>query len=201
MVKMKKFMYFGIFFFLIFLSYYSSAGECEYGILKAWVKTLDENGRWSEWENATVHKTLKIHEPFKIKAKIKTKIEVPWLHLWLEEAGGTKVYEVVEGESGIGIYEDVISVNNVPQGWNNTYEWTVRPTGNWTDGVAPLNIKAQFSTMKDDKFVEFTVIVAYIESEEWKENKERNITADFIILIIISLLINAGFICRQKRKI
>lgn len=199
---MKKFLCSGIFFFLIFLPYFSEGGECEYGVLKAWVKTLNENGEWGEWENATVYKTLKIHEPFKIKAEIKTKIEIPWFHLWLEEAGETRVYEVVEGESGIGIYGKVISVNNVPEGWSNTYEWIIRPTGNWTNGIAPLNIKAQFSTMEDDEFIEFTVIVAYIESEEWNKPEEGNTTAGFIfILIITSLLINAGFTCMQKRKI
>lgn len=179
----------------------SIAGECEYGSLRAWVKTLDENGKWNEWENSTVYKTMKVHEPFKIKAKITTKKEIPWLHLWLEEIGNSKIYEVIEGESDIGICGKIVSANNIPEGWSKIYEWTVRPTGNWTDGIAPLNIKAQFSTMEDDKFIEFTVIVAYIESEEWRYDKGESMPGFFLILIIISLLLNAGFICKLKRKV
>jgi len=205
---MRRFFYLFIFIFFIITSPLSIAGECEYGSLRAWVKTLDENGNWNEWENSTVYKTLKVHEPFKIKAKITTKKEISWLYLWLEEIGSSKIYEIVKGESDIGIYGKIISVNNVPEGWSKIYEWIARPTGNWTNGIAPLNIKAQFSTMEDDKFIEFTVIVAYIELEKWKYDKGGeydkgggSIPGFLSILIIISLLLNAGFICKSKKRI
>ncbi|MEA2054039.1 MAG: sarcinarray family MAST domain-containing protein [Candidatus Thermoplasmatota archaeon] len=152
----------------------ANAGECEYGKVKAWARTLNENGEWGEWQNATVHETLKVHEPFQVKVKVTTKVDVPWLDIWLERVGTTEAYEVIEGPSSIGLRGKTILLENIQAGWSKTYEWTIRPTGNWTEGNAALNIRAQFSTMEDDKFVDFTIIAAYISPEEWQGGNNGN---------------------------
>ena len=139
-----------------------NSGECEYGTTYAWVKTLNENGEWGEWKNATVHETLKIHEPFKVKVKITAKVNCGGFSLRIYDYGNA--YEVIKGDTIIG--ESHI-VYNLSAGTERIYEWTIRPTGKFTDGEAPLNVRAQFSTLEDDKFVDFTIIAAYIEPEEW----------------------------------
>lgn len=142
-------------------------GECEYGKIEAWVRTLDENGEWREWRNATVHEMLKIHEPFQVKVKVKTKVECQHVYIWLSRVGSTKAYEVVEGPTEI---MNPIRNHDCPAGWSETYEWTIRPTGNWMEGIAALNIEGQFHVPGDDKFVDFTIIAAYIGSEEWEDD-------------------------------
>lgn len=142
------------------------AGECEYGKVEAWARTLDENGEWGEWRNATVHETLKVHEPFQVKVKVTAKVECS-VSLWLSEAGTIIAYETINGPSEIAAH---IPPSHVSAGWNNTYQWTIRPTGNWTEGAAALNIRVQFHVLHDDKFVDFTIIAAYISSEEWEGN-------------------------------
>jgi len=152
----------------------SNAGECEYGTVQAWARTLNDDGSWGEWQNATVHANLKVHEPFQVKVKVTTKVDIPWLDIWLERAGTTKAYEVTEGPTnnirGGGVHGNTVSLDNVPAGWSGNYEWILRPTGNWTEGMAVLNVGSSFSTMEDDKFVDFTIIAAYIENEEWSGN-------------------------------
>jgi len=125
--------------FMIDIIPISDAGECEYGTVQAWARTLDENGEWGEWQNATVHAKLKVHEPFQVKVRVTSKVDCKHLYVSLERAGNTASYEVVEGSSKI---MDYVRNHDVPAGWSKTYEWTVRPTGNWTDGIAALNIGA-----------------------------------------------------------
>ncbi|RLF62716.1 MAG: hypothetical protein DRN31_03730 [Thermoplasmata archaeon] len=172
--------------FMIDIIPISDAGECEYGTVQAWARTLDENGEWGEWQNATVHAKLKVHEPFQVKVRVTSKVDCKHLYVSLERAGNTASYEVVEGPSKI---MDYVRNHDVPAGWSKTYEWTVRPTGNWTDGIAALNIGAYFYKVYktggyydgDEKIVDFTVIAAYISSKEWHGSmaNEKNSTPAF----------------------
>ena len=146
-----------------------NAWECEYGEAKAWVKLSND----TQWREAMVDGvTLKVREPFKVKVWVKTKTEC-YVDIELYDPGITKVFEVVEGPSKNG---EMIYSDNCPANWTKTYEWTVRPTGEWTEGWAPLNILVQFTqdptgyTNKIDK----TIIHAYISSEEWKENENTD---------------------------
>jgi len=151
----------------------TDAGECEYGMVQAWARTLDENGMWGEWQNATVHTTLKIHEPFQVKVKVISKVDCKHLYISLERAGNIASYEVIEGPSKV---MDYVRNHDVPAGWSKTYEWTVCPTGNWTDGIAALNVGAYFYKVYkigdyyngDEKTVDFTIIAAYISPKEWQ---------------------------------
>ncbi len=204
----KRILFFIIFIGAIFLFSnvsYSNAGECEYGTVQAWARTLNDDGSWGEWQNATVHANLKVHEPFQVKVKVTTKVDIPWLDIWLERAGTTKAYEVTEGPTnnirGGGVHGNTVSLDNVSAGWSGNYEWILRPTGNWTEGMVVLNVGSSFSTMEDDKFVDFTIIAAYIENEEWQgespfdntpSDDSNNNTPGFeviFVLIAISMIL------------
>ncbi len=146
-----------------------NAWECEYGEAKAWVKLSND----TQWREAMVDGvTLKVHESFRVKVWVKTKVDVHALDIELYDPGVTKVFEVVEGPSKNG--EHILKYD-VPEGWTKTYEWTVRPTGEWTEGWAPLNLFIQFTkNMNDYKKIDKTIIHAYISSEEWKESENTN---------------------------
>ena len=152
-------------------AYNAKAWECEYGTVNAWVKLSDD----TQWREAMVDGvTLKIHEPFKVKVQVTTKTECH-VDISLYVPGVTKVFEVVEGPSKIGFGED-IGEYDIPANWSKTYEWTVRPTGEWTEGWAPLNTNIQFTTSNigDYKIIDKTIIHAYISPEEWKESENTN---------------------------
>jgi sarcinarray family protein len=163
--------------FIVFVIPLSHAGECEYGTVKAWARTLDKDGKWGEWRNATVHETLKVHEPFQVMVKVTSKVDCIHLYVSLERPGSTKAYEVLEGPSKI---MDYIRNHNVSAGWSKTYEWTLRPTGKWTDGMAALNVGSYFYT-GEMKIVDFTIIAAYICPEKWNGSMpdEKNSIPEF----------------------
>jgi len=140
----------------------SQAWECEYGEVNAWVKLQGD----TEWREATVEGvTLKVHEPFKVKLEVTTKVKVH-VGLTLYDPGITKVYEVIEGPSK---NDEVIDNYNCPVGWTKTYEWTVRPTGEFKEGTAPWNVFVQFTkTMSDYDTIDKTILHAYISPSEWQ---------------------------------
>ena len=180
------------------------AGECEYGIVEAWVKTQEK-----DWRNATVHETLKVHEPFEVKVKAITKVNC--------SVFGIKIYgygNAYEIQSGPGIFGEWFLEYNLSAGTERTYQWTVRPTGKFTEGEAPLNVRAQFHSKDsgNNKFVDFTIIAAYIEPEEWEEGNindggENNggssgggIPGFEIIVAIASIAVMVGYMLRKKSK-
>jgi len=159
----------GIFLF----AYNAKAWECKYGEAKAWVKLSND----TEWREAMVDGvTLKVHEPFKVKVWVKTKADIYVVGIGLSSPGVTKVFEKLDGPSLIG---DEILKYDVPANWTKTYEWTVRPTGKWTEGWAPLNFGVVFMKTQDDyKNIGKTVIHAYISPEEWNGSSENNQNED-----------------------
>ncbi len=174
------------------------AWECEYGTVNAWVKLSND----TQWREAMVDDvTLKVHEPFKVKVQITTKMKCH-VSFELYDPGVTKVFEVVNGASKNG--EDV-DENNCPANWTKTYEWTVRPTGKWTEGWAPLNFFIQFTdpnTGYNEK-IDKTIIHAYISPEEWEgegneENNNGGHVPAFEIWGIAAAL--AMVICLRKRR-
>ncbi len=143
----------------------TNAGECKYGKVEAWARTLNDDGDWGEWRNATVHETLKTHEPFQTKVNITTNLDCQHVYLWLSRVGSTHAYEVKEGESTI---MEPLRNHDCNSNWSKEYIWTIKPTGNWTEGTAALNVEGQFHAFGKDKFIDFTVIAAYIEPQEWQ---------------------------------
>ena len=155
-------------FIILFFIPVTDAAENDYGSVYAWVKI-----REGEWENATVHEILKIHELFAVKVTITAKINcdiIPKIY----GPGKTVTYEVIEGPSR---YSESLFNLDCSKGWTKTYEWKMRSTENWSDGVAPLNLRVEFIKNLydnegnfydyDSKKTDFTLLAAYIEPEEW----------------------------------
>jgi len=170
--KMKSLLiWFVVFFALLGITQGTSAWECDYGEVKAWVKFQGDN----EWREAPVEDvTLKVHEPFEVKIEVTTK-KMCHFDLNLYEPGVTPAYEVINGPSTMG---NDVHKSNAPLGWNKIYEWTIKTTGSWTGGNAPLNFYSQFTEIEDwetnpGESIEKTILLAYISSEEWKGNNEN----------------------------
>lgn len=186
----------------------SDAGECEYGTVQAWARTLNDDGSWGEWQNATVHANLKVHEPFQVKVKVTAKVNCKHVYVSLERAGTIIAYEVVNGPSDIMEY---IRNTDISAGWSKTYQWVIRPTNNWTEGTAALNIGSYFYNAGETKTVDFTIIAAYISSEEWQGNGGNGnnssgggggggIPGFESTLMITSLIVAMGVISVLKRR-
>ena len=129
--------------------------EKNYGIVNAWF-----NG-----EEATVKNIqLKVGEPVEIKVDITSKIN-GYISLKLINPLITESYEVVSGPSNI---DEWIDVSNIESGWTKSYIWVIEPTGEWTNGNAPINIFVEFGkTYNDDEHYEFTIVNPYILDEQY----------------------------------
>ena len=141
-------------FLLIFISN-CTAAENEYGIVVAWFNE----------EPATVDGiTLKINEPFTVKATVESKID-GYVFVKLSEPGVTNAYEVIEGPSEI---DEFIDNMNIESGWKTTYIWKLKPNGDWTNGNAPINLFVQFNKAHDDvQKIQFTIANPYILDEQY----------------------------------
>jgi len=165
--------------FVIFFISTANAWENDYGSVRAWVKL-----KGGEWEEATLDGiTLKVGEPFRVRAEIMAKINCSAIVINVYDPGVTKVFEVIKGESK---NEEMIVIQNVSAGWKKTYEWVVRPTGKWKNGWAAWNIWVAFGkNLEDREMIDKTIVWAYISSEEW--NREET-GFEFIFLIPIFLI-------------
>ena len=129
--------------------------ENNYGTVNAWF-----NGQESTVENVE----LKIGEPVEIKVTVNSKIDGE-VNLELTTPLATESYEVISGPSNI---DDWIDVFNVESGWTKTYTWIIKPTGDWTNGNAPINIFVQFHKgINDDETVQFTIADPYILDKQY----------------------------------
>jgi sarcinarray family protein len=132
-----------------------TAAENEYGIVVAWFNE----------EPATAEGiTLKINEPFTVKATVESKID-GYVFVKLSEPGVTNAYEVIEGSSEINEFIDNM---NIESGWKTTYIWKLKPNGDWTNGNAPINLFVQFNQAHDDvQKIQFTIANPYILDEQY----------------------------------
>ena len=140
--------------------------EKEYGLLNAWF-----NGEEATVENIQ----LKVGEPVEIKVEITSKIDG---HVFLKLTNPlvTESYEVISGPSQIDKYIDNL---NVESGWHETYVWTIKPTGEWTNGNAPINLFVQFhKDINDDETVKFTIANPYILDEQYSGPAPTRTTPD-----------------------
>ena len=129
--------------------------EKNYGIVNAWF-----NGEEATVENIQ----LKIGEPAEIKVEITSKTDES-INIKLINPLKTESYEVISGPSKL---DEWIDVMNVESGWKKTYIWSIIPTGEWTNGNAPINIFVQFhKDINDDETVKFTIANPYILNEQY----------------------------------
>jgi sarcinarray family protein len=140
--------------------------ENEYGIVNAWY-----NG-----QEATVRNVqLKIGEPVEIKVEVMSKID-GHVNVELESPLKTKSYEVVSGPS---LIDESIDNLFIKSGWNETYIWIIKPTGDWTNGNAPINLFVQFTKAYDEyEHVEFTIANPYILDEHYSGPAPTRTTTD-----------------------
>jgi len=129
--------------------------ENDFGIVNAWY-----NG-----QEATVKDVqLKIGEPCEIKVEVTSKKNC-FIAIYLDSPIITKAYNTISGPSEM---DEWIHATNVESGWNETYSWIIVPTGEWTNGNAPINIFVQFTKPDNDKqSVEFTIANPIILDEQY----------------------------------
>ena len=183
----------------------TQAWECAYGTVNGWVKLEGD----TEWREAPVEGvTLKVHEPFKVKLEVTTKTDCT-VDMEIFDPGVTKVYEVIEGPSKNGEH---ILIYDCPDGWTKTYEWTIRPTGEFTEGMAPWKGEVEFITgIVDDCTAGGTFLYAYISPSEWQgsdggagdnggtgDDGGGGIPGFESALLLISFLLFIGIIKRKR---
>jgi sarcinarray family protein len=164
---LKRWLYFiTIVFFVLWLNQIALAEpeENDFGIVNAWY-----NG-----QEATVKDVqLKIDEPFEIKVEVTSK-KNSYIAIYLDSPLTTKAYQTISGPSEM---DEWIHVTNVESGWNETYSWIIVPTGDWTNGNAPINIFIQFTTPDNDKqSVEFTIVNPTILDEQYSGSNPSHTT-------------------------
>lgn len=151
---MKLKLFYFILIFLIWDSQIVAGAENEYGIVKAWF-----NGK-----NATVNDIqLKIGEPSEVKIEVSSKINGN-VYVKLIEPGNTKAFDILNGPSKEDEWIDNLKIEN---GWSKIYTWTIAPNGAWKNGNAPINIFVEFSKIKDDKKIQFSIANPYILDEQY----------------------------------
>jgi sarcinarray family protein len=129
--------------------------EKEYGIVNAWF-----NGKEATVENVE----LKISEPIEIKVEVTSKVKCH-VATYLDSPLVSRSYQVLSGPSEIDKRIDAL---NVESGWTETYKWTIAPTGEWTNGNAPINVYVQFTKAVDDyESIDFTIANPYILDEQY----------------------------------
>ncbi len=129
--------------------------ENEYGIVNAWF-----NGKEATVENVQ----LKISEPIEIKVEVTSKVKCH-VATYLDNPLVSKSYQVLSGPSEIDKRIDAL---NVEPGWTETYTWTIAPTGEWTNGNAPINVYVQFTKAVDDyESIDFTIANPHILDEHY----------------------------------
>jgi len=57
--------------------------------------------------------------------------------------------------------------SKIENGWSKIYTWTIAPNGVWKNGNAPINIFVEFSKIKDDKKIQFSIANPYILDEQY----------------------------------
>jgi sarcinarray family protein len=151
---MKRYKYLLI--LITFILYFQNVAgaENDYGIVEAWF-----NG-----QNATVNGIqLKIGETSELKIEVTSKIDGN-VYIKILEPGTTKAFNVISGPSK---QDERIDNLNVVKGWSRTLTWTISPNGAWKNGNAPINVFVEFSKIKDDKKIQFTIANPYILDEQY----------------------------------
>ena len=165
---MKKIVFFLIILYIIWLSQsvLAEPEENKYGIVNAWY-----NG-----QEATVRDVqLKIGETAEIKVEVSSKIDG---HVIIKIVNPLKTesYEVVSGPS---LIDESIDNLFIESGWHETYIWTIKPTGKWTNGNAPLNLYVQFNEAYDEyERVQFTIANPTILDEHYSGPTPTRTTTD-----------------------
>jgi|LGOV01.1.fsa_nt_gb sarcinarray family protein len=201
---MKKIMFYFIIMFAIGLNMNivtAEPVENDFGIVNAWY-----NG-----QEATVRDVqLKIGETAEIKVEVTSKIN-GHIFVKLTTPLKTESYEIISGPS---VFNKRIDNLNIESNWTKIYIWKIKPTGEWTNGNAPINLYVQFNRNYDDvKSVEFTIANPIILDEKYSGSSPSHTTTNFSSTdqsqtnsspsfgIIATLLSTALVVMWRQRKI
>ncbi|AKB51555.1 hypothetical protein MSBRW_2302 [Methanosarcina barkeri str. Wiesmoor] len=113
-----------------------------------------------------VKPTLKIGEPFKVKIDL-TLNQTSILFVKICSLRVGTPYEVITGPSE---FDKKLYFESLDPG-TYTYEWILKPTGEWEGGTMPVNIWYQIHNVGEDKPLvqgEFTVAYPYISNEHYQ---------------------------------
>ncbi|MEM2925559.1 MAG: sarcinarray family MAST domain-containing protein [Methanocellales archaeon] len=139
--------------------------------VQAFEGTLAKGVVYFNDQRATVDNvTLRIGEPFLVRAEISTKEKVH-ISLKLSVSGfrekEKQPFEIIEGVSALNQWYDEL---NVPKGTNLTFIWKLKATEAWAGGTAPLNIDFTIHPSKggDSETIGFTIVNAYISKEYYE---------------------------------
>ncbi len=122
--------------------------------------------------------TLKIEEPFKVKIDLTlNQKSILFIKICSLRVGAP--YEVINGPSE---FDKKLYFESLDPG-TYTYEWTLKPTGEWEGGTMPVNIWYQIHNVGEDEPLvqgEFTVAYPYISNERYEgeipTSKEQPVT-------------------------
>jgi sarcinarray family protein len=143
-------------FFVICLNQNSMAepNENEYGIVNAW---------FNEKEATVENIQLKINEPAQLKIEIIPKKNCD-VYLKISNPMITEAYKL---ESGPSEYDKYFNKDNVEVNEILSYSWVIKPTGDWINGNAPINIRVIFTEKDVQMPIEFTIADPYILNEQY----------------------------------
>ena len=140
--------------------------ENDFGIVNAWY-----NG-----QEATVRDVqLKIGEITEIKVEVTSKIN-GHIFVKLTNPLKTESYKVISGPS---VFNKRIDNLNIESNWTKIYIWKIEPTGEWTNGNAPINLFVEFSkSYDDDRHVKFTIANPIILDEQYSVSSSSHTITD-----------------------
>jgi len=88
-------------------------------------------------EATVVNITICAGQPCRLELFVDVETPLDYLVLCLYEPGGDKAYELLEGKSNIDVYD-------LSAGTELHYIWVVAPNGQWTGGLAPVQLFYSF---------------------------------------------------------
>ncbi|AKB19712.1 sarcinarray family MAST domain-containing protein [Methanosarcina sp. WWM596] len=109
---------------------------------------------------------LQIGEPFKVKVDLKLN-QTSILFIKVCSLRVRTPYEVIKGPSE---FDKKLYFESLDPG-AYTFEWTLKPTGEWESGTMPVNIWYQIHNVGEDEPLvqgEFTVAYPYISNEYYE---------------------------------
>ena len=128
--------------------------ENEYGIVNAW---------YNDKEATVENIKLKVYEPAELKVEIKLKKDCD-VYLKISNPMVTKAYKIYSGPSD---YDEYFNKEKVGANEILTYSWIIKPTGDWINGNAPINIRVIFTEKDIQLPIEFTIATPYILDEQY----------------------------------
>ena len=164
---MKKILYNVIILLIICLNQNALAEpeENDFGIVNAWY-----NGQEATVKNIY----LDVNEQAELKVEIIPKKDCD-IYVKISNPMVTEAYRIKSGPSE---YDSYFSKKNVKAHENLTFFWIIEPTGDWTNGNAPINVRVSFAERDIQMPIEFTIANPHILDEHYSGPASTRTTTD-----------------------